>query len=146
MNQTKEIVQKINNECRLGLEEPEVNLESVISKIKELITKPDSPVSGDLEKLQTAQATIQKLQDELNNPNWNAIQQKEYQKILKLVKGDTFATCEKLGIKVPKNIQVKIEKANTLEEVLQERNNLIKARLMEMEKSERYQKEELMKE
>jgi len=73
ISKEKKIIQKLNSELKLNLSEP--NLEQVISRIKELITKPDStlPVSDNnqIETLakenQQLQQTILNLQQQLTN-------------------------------------------------------------------------------
>jgi DNA repair exonuclease SbcCD ATPase subunit len=73
INKEKKIIQKLNSELKLNLSEP--NLEQVISRIKELITKPDStpPVSDNdqietlSKKNQQLQQTILNLQQQLTN-------------------------------------------------------------------------------
>ena len=63
------------------------------------------------------------------DPNYTAIQQAEYQKILQLVKNNTLQNCKKLGINIPFLTKENIKKAATLEAVMKERNNLIQNRL-----------------
>ena len=59
------------------------------------------------------------------DPDYSAIQQAEYQKILKLVKNDTFQNCKKLGIVLTPSVQAKINQATTLDLVMKERNKLV---------------------
>jgi hypothetical protein len=63
------------------------------------------------------------------DPNYTAIQQAEYQKVLQLVKNDALRNCEKLGINIPPLVKENIKKATTLEMVIRERNNLIQNKL-----------------
>jgi len=72
-------------------------LKKIITKIEELIRNPLTDNQKLRKKLTKAKKTIKSLQKQLaeKDPDYNAIQQAEYQKILKLVKDDTFQNCKK---------------------------------------------------
>ncbi|CAG8765017.1 3868_t:CDS:2, partial [Ambispora leptoticha] len=83
--QKKQILQKINNSLELGLTSRELSLKKVISKIEELLRNPAT-------ELTHAQQTIKLLKKQLTTkvPDYQTIQQAEYQKLLQLVKEDTL--------------------------------------------------------
>ena len=72
-----------------------------------------------------ARKIIRLLQQDEKDPDFSAIQQAEYQKILQLVKNDTYRSCAKLGIIIPRPVKENINRATTIERVLTERNSLI---------------------
>jgi len=89
--QKKEIFREINNSLKIGLESQEITLEKIITKIEELIRIPLTDNQKLQKKLARAKKTIKLLEKQLTekNPDYTAIQQAEYQKILKLMKNDT---------------------------------------------------------
>jgi chromosome segregation ATPase len=129
--QEKEIFRKMNNSLKLGLESQELTLEKIITKIEELIRNPLTDNQKLRQKLVRAKKTIKLLQKQLGekDPDYTSIQQVEYQKILKLMKNDTWQSCKKLGINIPLAIKENIEKATTLEAVWRERNKLVQGKL-----------------
>ncbi|CAG8684549.1 2028_t:CDS:1, partial [Ambispora gerdemannii] len=148
-NQEQEIAQRLNKDLKLGLKSSEINLERVISKLRELLDKPNSVNEENLaQQLAAAQNTIQELKKQLKGENldYTAIQQAEYQKILQLVKNDTWKTCQKLNISVSHSVKKLVQKATTLETVITERNKLIAAKLAEQGQIITGQKGQLIKE
>lgn len=142
--QKQQILQQINQALGLGLENQELSLKKIITRLEELLRSP-------LIELAQAKKTIKLLKKQLakKDPNYQNIQQAEYQKLLQLVKKDTLQNCEKLGIVVPRLIQENIEKATTLEMVMREKNKLIRGRFAKSEeelKSLTYQKSQLVQE
>ena len=125
--QRKEIFREINNSLELGLESKELTLKKIITRIEELIRNPLANNQKLQKKLTKAKKTIKLLKKQLaeKDPDYNAIQQAEYQKILKLVKNDTLQNCKKLGIILTPSIQAKIKQAATLDLVMKERNKLL---------------------
>ncbi|CAJ0824578.1 6709_t:CDS:10 [Entrophospora sp. SA101] len=103
------------------LADEELTVKKVISRIEELIRNPLDDNQKLRKKLARAKKTIELLQKQLaeKDPNYTAIQQAEYQKIL----------CRKLGINVSLSTQEKIKKATTLEMIMQMRSNLIQDKL-----------------
>src|SRR6185295_5618978 len=98
----------------------ELTLKKIITKIEELIRNPLANNQKLRKKLTQAKKTIELLKKQLaeKDPDYNAIQQAEYQKILKLVKDDTFQNCKKLGIVLTSSSQEKIKQAATLDLVM----------------------------
>ncbi|CAG8633372.1 14219_t:CDS:10 [Gigaspora margarita] len=129
--QKKQILQKINNSLELGLSSRELSLKKVISRIEELLRKPLTDNQKLQKELTQAQKTIELLKKQLaeKDPDYNAIQQAEYRKILQLVKNDTYHSCEKLGIVIPQPVKENINQATTIERVLAERNSLLQGKL-----------------
>jgi len=97
-----------------------------------LIRKPLTDNQKLRKKLAKAKKTITLLQKQLaeKDCNYTAIQQAEYQKILKLVKNNIWKNCAELGINIPPSVKENIKKATTLEAVMRERNKLIQSKLM----------------
>jgi hypothetical protein len=125
--QEKEILYEINNSLELDLASKELTLKKIIVRIEELIRNPLIDNQKLRKKLVKAKKTITLLQKQLaeKDPNYTAIQQAEYQKLLHLVKTDTLHSCEKLGISLSCPTKEKIKKTTTLQEVMQVRNKLI---------------------
>ncbi|CAG8657239.1 6155_t:CDS:2 [Paraglomus occultum] len=143
--QKKEIFREINNSLELGLESKKLTLKKIITRIEELIRNPLANNQKLQKKLTKAKKTIELLKKQLaeKDPDYNAIQQAEYQKILKLVKNDTFQNCKKLGIALAPSTQAKISQATTLDLVMKERNKLIQSQFSKNQAELTQQKSQL---
>src|SRR6185369_10896916 len=137
--QKKQLLQKLNTTLELGLTSRELSLKKVISKIEELLKKPST-------ELAQAQQTIKLLKKQLvkKDPDYQALQQAEYQNLLQLVKEDTLQNCQKLGIALTPSTQQTIKQATTLQAVMQERNKLIQNQLSQNHQALTQQKTTLL--
>ncbi|CAG8561321.1 12604_t:CDS:2, partial [Racocetra persica] len=80
--QEKDILEKINDSLELGIEVEELTIQKIISRIEELIRGPKTTNQQLQKELDQAQKVIRLLQKDKKDPDFSAIQQKEYQKIL----------------------------------------------------------------
>jgi hypothetical protein len=129
ITQEQFLLSQINNSLELGLSSVELTCQKVISRLEELIRKPQIEQPKLEQELVVNQKIVKLLQPQLADQVKNSIQQAEYQKILQLIKNDTYQSCSQLKIIIPQLVKENIKKATTIERVLTERNSLIAGQL-----------------
>ncbi|CAJ0926602.1 21591_t:CDS:2 [Entrophospora sp. SA101] len=104
---------RLNSELKLGLV-GELELDKIISKIKELINKPNN-----IEELKVANQTITDLEKQLNDDNIL------FQKISATIKQSDLKMLHDLGITIPPQLKIQLEQAANYQELSQARQAII---------------------
>ncbi len=114
-SQELEIIQRLNNTFKLGLDPNEKDLNQVISKLKELIDKPPLTIEDEIikQELIKAQGIVTKLEKELTEKTIG-------ENIKEIIKIDEKLLNENEALKVELN-----KKVSDYQELAQERNRLV---------------------